>query len=113
MALERGWTDGLVVAPPTRERVDKVIAYLGRRPDEVVGVLGPKDGIATIEQIAINCVMHPDFDVLPAFPNLKAMSRWTYMPTLRSLTSIRSVGGLAVFMAGQGIAELSAAPGRA
>ena len=57
MALERGWTDGLVVAPPTRERVDQMIAYLGRRPDEVVGILGPKDGIATIEQIAINCVM--------------------------------------------------------
>ena len=47
MAMERGWTDGLVVAPPTRERVDQMIAYLGRRPDEVVGVLGPKDGIAT------------------------------------------------------------------
>ena len=47
----------LVVAPPTRERVDQMIVYLGRRPDEVVGVLGPKDGIATIEQIAINCVM--------------------------------------------------------
>jgi hypothetical protein len=57
MALERGWTDGLVVAPPTRDRVDRMIATLGRRPDEVVGVLGPKDGIATIEQIAINCVM--------------------------------------------------------
>ena len=57
MALQRGWTDGLVVAPPTRERVDRMIAHLGRRPDEVVGVLGPKDGIATIEQIAINCVM--------------------------------------------------------
>ena len=57
MALERGWTDGLVVAPPTRERVDRMIAYLGGRPDEMVGVLGPKDGVATIEQIAINCVM--------------------------------------------------------
>jgi hypothetical protein len=57
LALERGWTDGMVVAPPTRERVDQVITYLGRRPDEVIGILGPKDGIATIEQIAINCVM--------------------------------------------------------
>jgi hypothetical protein len=57
LALQRGWTDGLVVAPPTRELVDKVIDYLGRRPEEVVGIIGPKDGIATIEQIAINCVM--------------------------------------------------------
>jgi hypothetical protein len=57
LALERGWTDGLVVAPPTEERVTRVIDYLGRKPGEVVGIVGPRDGIATIEQIAINCVM--------------------------------------------------------
>ncbi len=57
LALERGWTDGMVVAPPTREKVDQVLAYLGRRADEVIGIVGPKDGLATIEQIAINCVM--------------------------------------------------------
>jgi len=57
LALERGWTDGLVVAPPTPERVENIITYLGRRRDEVIGVIGPKDGLATIEQIAINCVM--------------------------------------------------------
>jgi hypothetical protein len=37
--------------------VQAVIDYLGRRPSEVVGIVGPRDGIATIEQIAINCVM--------------------------------------------------------
>jgi hypothetical protein len=57
LALERGWTDGMVVAPPTREKVDQVLAYLGRRADEVIGIVGPKDGLATIEQIAINSVM--------------------------------------------------------
>lgn len=57
LALERGWTDGLVVAPPTQDRVLRIIDYLGRNPAEVVGVVGPKDGLATIEQIAINCAM--------------------------------------------------------
>lgn len=57
LALERGWTDGLVVAPPTEDRVKRIIEHLGRPANQVVGVVGPKDGIATIEQIAINCAM--------------------------------------------------------
>ncbi len=57
LALARGWTDGLVVAPPTEERVAKIIDYLGRKPSEVLGIVGPRDGIATIEQVAINCAM--------------------------------------------------------
>lgn len=57
LALARGWTDGLVVAPPTVEKVEKIIDHLGRKPTECVGVVGPKDGLATIEQIAINCAM--------------------------------------------------------
>jgi len=57
LALKNGWTDGLVVAPPTEERVVAIIDYLGRDPNEVVGVVGPKDGLATVEQIAVNCAM--------------------------------------------------------
>jgi hypothetical protein len=57
LALQRGWTDGLVVAPPSRDKVESVISYLGRRKEEVVGVVGPREGLATIEQVAINCVM--------------------------------------------------------
>lgn len=57
LALERGWTDGLVVAPPTEERVAGIVDYLQRAPDEVLGIVGPQDGLATIEQVAINCAM--------------------------------------------------------
>jgi hypothetical protein len=57
LALARGWTDGLVVAPPTVERVEAIVDHLRRDPKELVGVIGPKDGLATIEQIAINCAM--------------------------------------------------------
>ncbi|MFQ5830830.1 MAG: hypothetical protein ACE5JD_16990 [Candidatus Methylomirabilia bacterium] len=57
LALRNRWTDGLVVAPPTESQVTRIIECVGRDPEEVLGVVGPKDGLATIEQIAINCAM--------------------------------------------------------
>ncbi len=58
MLYERGVTDGLPVVPPTRERVDRMLAGAPwRRPDELIGVLGPQMGKATVEKVAINAVM--------------------------------------------------------
>ena len=57
MCFERNWTDGLPVVPPTPHAVERIIAYLGRDPQDVIGVIPPRDGVATIETIAINCVM--------------------------------------------------------
>lgn len=57
MAYERGWTDGLPVFPPTDDRVKAMIAYVGRDPSEVIGIIPPGEGIATVEKIAINAVM--------------------------------------------------------
>ncbi len=54
---DRGVTDGLPVVPPTPERVVRMLAATGRDPQEVVGVLGPYDGEATVEKVAINAVM--------------------------------------------------------
>ncbi len=54
---EQRWTDGLPVIPPTRGAVERIINYLQRDPQEVIGVIAPRDGVATIETIAINCVM--------------------------------------------------------
>lgn len=54
---EQRWTDGLPVVPPTADAVERVIAYLRRDPQEVIGTVPPRDGVATIETIAINCVM--------------------------------------------------------
>ncbi len=51
------WTDGLPVVPATRAPVERMLAYLGRDPQEVVGIIPPRNGIATIEKIVINCVM--------------------------------------------------------
>jgi len=53
----RGWTDGLPIVPPTEALVDRMMTASGRNPMDVVGVVPPRHGIATIEAIAINAVM--------------------------------------------------------
>jgi hypothetical protein len=58
MLYERGVTDGFPVVPPTRARVDRMLAGAPwRRPDELIGILGPCNGKATVEKVAINAVM--------------------------------------------------------
>jgi hypothetical protein len=52
-----GWSDGLPVAPPTDDRVQAIIDYLGRPPLDEVAIVAPVNGVATIEQIAIQCAM--------------------------------------------------------
>jgi hypothetical protein len=54
---ERGWTDGLPIVPPTEPRVRALLAQTPRDPREVVGVLPPRQGEATIDKIAANAVM--------------------------------------------------------
>ena len=50
-------TDGLPVVPPTRERVEAAIAATGRSPDELIALVAPALGRATVERIAVNAVM--------------------------------------------------------
>ncbi|MCY4085873.1 MAG: hypothetical protein OXG37_03055 [Actinomycetia bacterium] len=54
---ELGWTDGLPVIPPTLERVERMLGELSHRRDEVIAVLPPAGGMATLEKIAANAVM--------------------------------------------------------
>jgi hypothetical protein len=53
----RGMTDGLPVIPPTQARVERMLAGLGRDPQESLGAIGPAYGEATLEKIAVNAVM--------------------------------------------------------
>ena len=53
----QGWTDGLPIVPPTRERVRAMQQFVDRAPDEVLATLAPRNGEATIERIAVNAVM--------------------------------------------------------
>jgi hypothetical protein len=55
--LEKQWGDGLTLMPPTREAVENMLTGTSRSPDEVIGTVAPKNGVATIEKIAINAVM--------------------------------------------------------
>lgn len=54
----QGWADGLPFIPPTRGRVRAMYEHVGGwAPDEVIAVLGPRNGDATLERIATNAVM--------------------------------------------------------
>ena len=55
--VELGWSDGLPVVPPTPEAVRAMCGGTRRAPEEVVGLLPPGLGRATVEKIAINAVM--------------------------------------------------------
>lgn len=52
-----GWTDGLPVVPPTRERVDLMLGGWQDRRDDAIAVVPPGMGEATLEAIASNCVL--------------------------------------------------------
>jgi hypothetical protein len=55
--LNNKWGDGLPLVPPTEEAVQAMLRATNRSPSEVIGTVAPKNGIATIEKIAINSVM--------------------------------------------------------
>ena len=55
--LERGWSDGFPLVPPTRERVEQMLKGAKRRREQTVAVLEPGFGVATVEKVAINAVM--------------------------------------------------------
>ncbi|MCP3986600.1 MAG: hypothetical protein GY723_19625 [bacterium] len=52
-----GFTDGLPVVIPTRERVDRLCAGAQHYPMESLGNLAPREGTATVQKVAINAVM--------------------------------------------------------
>jgi len=53
----RGVTDGLPVVPPTRRLVERAVAASGRDGGELIALVPPNYGRATVEKIAINAVM--------------------------------------------------------
>jgi hypothetical protein len=55
--MQRGWGDGLPLVPPTEERVATMVAGAGLPPGQVVAVVAPRMGVATVELIAASAVM--------------------------------------------------------
>ncbi|HJN87289.1 MAG TPA: hypothetical protein QGI03_09110 [Dehalococcoidia bacterium] len=55
--VEYNWSDGFPLVPPTGSRVDRMLAGTQKPRDQIVAVLEPGFGLATVEKIAINAVM--------------------------------------------------------
>ena len=55
--IELRLTDGLPVAPPLHDVVEALIAGSGRPADDLVAIIPPRDGRATVEVIAANAAM--------------------------------------------------------
>jgi hypothetical protein len=53
--FDRGWSDGLPVFPPTRERVEAMLC--GRDPSRSLGEVPPAMGAATLERVAACAVL--------------------------------------------------------
>jgi hypothetical protein len=56
-AYEQGWTDGLPIIPATPEAVNQFVAASGRQASDLIAVLPPRKGRATVEVIAVNAIM--------------------------------------------------------
>jgi peroxiredoxin len=90
--FDRGWTDGLPVVPPTRERVDAMLD--GRDPNFSLGSVPPGMGELTLERLASCAVLagcHPSYFAVvragadavldPAF-NLHGMTNTTHTSSI-------------------------------
>ncbi len=74
----RGWGDGLPVVAPTPERVARMVEGAGLAPDAEIGLMPPRQGVITMEALAVNAVMA---GCLPAYmPVLVAAVRAVLAP---------------------------------
>lgn len=55
--VRAGWSDGLPLVAPTREKVAAMVAASALPADHVVGLFEPGFGVGTVEKIAANAVM--------------------------------------------------------
>ena len=52
-----GWSDGLPAVPPTPARVQAMLAGTSRAATEELGAMPPRQGVVTVEHLAVNAVM--------------------------------------------------------
>ena len=55
--LARSWGDGFPLIPPTPILVKDMLKATKMAPTDVIGILGPRNGKVTVENLAINAVM--------------------------------------------------------
>jgi len=55
--MDRGWTDGLPIVPPTPELVNASLEAGGRNPSDILATEPTKGRVITAEKVAVNAVM--------------------------------------------------------
>ena len=87
--MSRDWGDGYPLWPPTRRAVDALIDGVDGRPDDLVCMLPPGNGEATVEKVAVNAAMagcRPEempvvMAALRAIANIRPVPRGALMST--------------------------------
>jgi len=62
--IDRGWSDGMPLVPPTEARVLRMLDGTTRSPDDLVAIVPPDLVECSVEKVAINAVMagcRPDY----------------------------------------------------
>ncbi len=55
--LENGWSDGLPIVPPTKDKIAEFLAFTDLTRDHAIGKLLPDNRMATVWNVAVNGVM--------------------------------------------------------
>jgi len=55
--IEREWSDGLPIVPPTKEKIAEFLSFTPRKPEETLGVVLPASRAVTVWATAVNGVM--------------------------------------------------------
>lgn len=105
-AHDRGWSDGLPVVPPTRDRIDRMLTAHGLEPGREIGQVPERKRTVTAELVAANAVMAGCTDAL--FPVVLAAVEAVLDPAYNIVGPSASTGGAAplVIVHGPVVAEL-------
>src|SRR4030042_1449428 len=82
--VDSHWGDVLPLIPPTEQAVQRMLLGTKRSPIEVIGLVPYRNGIATVEKIAVNAVMagaKPEYlpVIISAMEYLTEESTYTHM----------------------------------
>ena len=55
--FEKGWTDGLPVVPPTKEKIWAMLDAMGKQPEDILGEIPARARTISAEKLAINAVL--------------------------------------------------------
>lgn len=97
---KRGASDGLPVIPPTEERVEEMLRGTDRSRDEELARLGNREGILTVENVAINGVLAGCTPI--HMPMLLAGSRAFADPEANAIQVSTSTGSWSYFWLANG-----------